>query len=308
METAFGVLLVFCTAYLLRDARWVELVAGVGLVALLPALLGPVLLHRFDLWPALLVSASLLSLGRGRSRFAGAFLGLAVAAKAYAAAVVLPALSAVDREEGRLPAWKAGAAALVAGLLVTVPLALVAPGGVASSIQRQADRPLQIESVGASLLLVAGAPTVEFASGSWSLTGPDADAVGTASTAVGLAALVAVWIASWRWRRRLGSPALAYAVCVALVLVFAKVASPQFLVWLVPLVAVVRSRAGLVSCGLVALACVLTQLVYPARYEELVAHEGLPVALLVARNALLVLTAAVLVLALARRLQRQGVS
>jgi hypothetical protein len=51
-------------------------------------------------------------------------------------------------------------------------------------------------------------------------------------------------------------------------------------------------------------ACLLTQLVYPARYEELVAKEAVPVSLLALRNGLLVAIAAVLALALVSSLRR----
>jgi hypothetical protein len=48
-----------------------------------------------------------------------------------------------------------------------------------------------------------------------------------------------------------------------------KVLSPQFLIWLVPLVPLVRGRRGLVASGLLALAMALTQLWFPYRYWDL---------------------------------------
>jgi hypothetical protein len=48
-----------------------------------------------------------------------------------------------------------------------------------------------------------------------------------------------------------------------------KVLSPQFLIWLIPLVPLVRGRRGLVASGLLALALVLTQLWFPSRYWKL---------------------------------------
>ena len=168
-------------------------------------------------------------------------------------------------------------------------------------MQRQFDRPLQIESLGASLLLVAGNPKVELGSGSWNLVGAAPTAIGIVSTIVGLGALAGVWVFVWKHRPAIGDPALACAACVAIVLVTAKVASPQFLVWLAPLVAVVRGRAGLAASVLLAGACVLTQLVYPFRYQELLAGDLPPAVLLAARNVLLIAVAAVLILALVRR-------
>ena len=50
---------------------------------------------------------------------------------------------------------------------------------------------------------------------------------------------------------------------------FGKVLSPQFLIWLVPLVALVRGRRGL-AAGSVLVACmVLTQIWFPYRYWRL---------------------------------------
>lgn len=301
LEVAIGVLLVVATAFLLRGARLSELVVGVGLVALLPALLGAVVLSRFDLWPALLVSLSLLSLERRRSGVAGGLLGLAIATKLYAAVLVPPFLAFIDREGGRHRVRRASAVLVAAVFLVTVPLAVLAPGGVASSLQRQFDRPLQIESFGASLLLVGGDPKVELGSGSWNLVGAAPTAIGVVSTIAGLVALAGVWVFVWKRRPSVGDLALAYAACVAIVLVSAKVASPQFLVWLAPLVAVVRGRAGLAASFLLGGACVLTQLVYPFHYHELLVGALPPALVLVVRNALLVAVAIVLVVALVRR-------
>jgi hypothetical protein len=48
------------------------------------------------------------------------------------------------------------------------------------------------------------------------------------------------------------------------------VLSPQFLVWLVPLVPLVRGRRGMAAGVLLAAALVLTQLWFPYRYWRLV--------------------------------------
>lgn len=306
LEILLGVLLVLCTAHLLRGARTVEVVVGVGVVAALPVLLGSVVVHRFDLFPAVLLSASLVALERGKEELSGALIGLAAAAKAYAGAVLPPFLGKAS-DEGWDVARRSLAFAAGAAALVTLPLAVVAPGGVASSVLRQTGRELQLESVGASLLLALGERPIEFVDGSWSVFGTAAEAVALVSSLAGLVVLVAIWAATLRYRDRLGAPALAYAAAVAVVLVFAKVLSPQYLVWLVPLVALVRGKLGLAACVLSAIACVLTRSVYPPRYEELVAQETLPIGLLLARNVVLLAVAAVLVIGLARRLRAPGV-
>ena len=61
--------------------------------------------------------------------------------------------------------------------------------------------------------------------------------------------------------------------------------SPQFLIWLIPLVALVLGRLGVVACGLFALVLALTHAYFPKRYfDGLLTLDSGPVWLLVARN------------------------
>ena len=89
-EALLGAALILCLAYLLRDAALGELVLRIGLVAATPLLLGPVVFFRFDLWPALLIAASLVALDRSRPRLSGALVGAAFAAKLYAGVIIPP--------------------------------------------------------------------------------------------------------------------------------------------------------------------------------------------------------------------------
>ena len=70
--------------------------------------------------------------------------------------------------------------------------------------------------------------------------------------------------------------------------------SPQFLLWLVPLVALVLRRRTLAVAAALAVALGLTQAVYPGRYDALVSLDPLPITLLAVRNAILVAIAVVL--------------
>ena len=73
---------------------------------------------------------------------------------------------------------------------------------------------------------------------------------------------------------------------------FGKVLSPQYLVWLIPLVPLVRSRSAQV---LFVAALVLTQVEFPARYWQL-AHDLRPsiAVVVLARDLVLVALAALL--------------
>ena len=88
------------------------------------------------------------------------------------------------------------------------------------------------------------------------------------------------------------------AATVAGVLAFAKFISPQYLVWLVPLVPLVAAPFGLAASVLIAAAMVLGQLWF-FHYRELFAVEGI-VWLVVLRDLLLVALYGVLVFSLWR--------
>jgi hypothetical protein len=60
------------------------------------------------------------------------------------------------------------------------------------------------------------------------------------------------------------------AASVCAFIAFGKVFSPQYLVWLLPLVALMRGRRGTVAGASLVLAMVLTQLWFPYRYLDLV--------------------------------------
>lgn len=60
------------------------------------------------------------------------------------------------------------------------------------------------------------------------------------------------------------------AACVCAFIAFGKVLSPQYLVWLLPLVRLVRGLRGVVAGALLVASMLLTQLWFPYRYLDLV--------------------------------------
>ena len=125
------------------------------------------------------------------------------------------------------------------------------------------------------------------------------DALATVQTVLQAGALVAVWLL---FARGPATPPRLVAACAASVVVFVafgKVLSPQFLIWLVPVVALLAGRAGLAVGALLGAALVTTHLWFPTRYWDLVDLE--PVGwLALVRNVLLVALAVVLGFATAR--------
>jgi hypothetical protein len=268
LMAALGVACVLLVAAV-ASAPWAPL-----FVAAAPLALGSVMLTRFDLWPAALTVAALALLVGGRFRLGFGALGLATAAKLYPALLVPIAFAHVWRLRGRREALICAGAFLAVVAAVVLPFAVLSPGGVWDSFWRQAGRPLQIESLGAGLLLVSHhlfglELTMESSHGSQNLVGTGADVLSVASTLVQAAVLVAIWLWYARGPAERGRLLAASTAVVCAFVAFGKVLSPQFLIWLIPLVPLVGGRRGLAACGLLAAALVLTQLWFPFRYWEL---------------------------------------
>jgi hypothetical protein len=103
--------------------------------------------------------------------------------------------------------------------------------------------------------------------------------------------------------------ATAAAAAVTVLLAFGKVLSPQYLIWLLPLVVVVEPRVRRLAVGLLVAACALTQSWYPRRAYELAVHFHQPESwLLLARDLVLVALALVLMVSLAGRSERSRVT
>jgi uncharacterized membrane protein len=275
---------------------------GVGLLALSPVALGPISLNTYDAWPALLSVLALWLLLRGRELPAFAVLGLAVSAKVYPLVLVPLAAWFVWRRAGpRRTALAVGVLAVVAAAVVA-PFAAYAPHGVFESFRSQATRGLQVESLGASVLLVLdrlGLYNAEVVRTTGvagrNLTGGAADAVALALLVLEVLAVASVWALYARARDARERLPLAFAAAVAGFLAFTKVFSPQYLVWLLPLV-VAGGGAGAVA--LAAVAVVLAQ-VWFFHYGALFRLEW-PVWPLLVRDLVMVALYAVLVAELAR--------
>jgi Glycosyltransferase family 87 len=253
----------------LTSSLWAPVFVGAA-----PLLLGSVYLSRFDLWPVALTLVALAVLLAGSVRLGLGMLGLATAAKLYPAVLAPIAVAHVWRTRGRREALIAAGVFLGVVAAIVIPFAVISPGGVWDGFWQQASRPLQIESLGSGLLLAAHHVfglelTMESSHGSQNLAGGGADAVAVISTLLQAAALVAVWV--WYARGPATHDRFLVACAAALVafVAFGKVLSPQFLIWLVPLVPLVQGRRGVVASGVLALVLVLTQLWFPYRYWEL---------------------------------------
>jgi hypothetical protein len=259
--------------------------AGLAFVAVSPLLVGADLASRFDLWPTALMMLGLAALLRDRHALGWAGLAAGFAAKLFPA-VLMPIAAVWTYRRGGWPALRRS---LLAALLVVVvifgPFLVLTPGGLWSSLWGQASRPLQIESLGATILMTFAHPIVFHSHGSFNLD--HQGLIGALQTVAQIAALVGVWVGFARGPvegRRLVRFAAA-AVCAFII--FGKVLSPQYLIWLVPLVPLLRGRRGLFATILLLGALIDTQVWFPDRYFPYVYHAHLAWLVLL-RNVMLV--------------------
>jgi glycosyl transferase family 87 len=294
-----GAVALLAMAVVLRVLRRSDLNVWAALcfTAVAPLLLGSVILSRFDLWPAAICVAALAALVSNRLRVGHALLGLGITAKLFPVVFVPLGVAYVWKRAGRREALIC--LALLAGVVgaIFLPFVVLSPGGVWDSLSVQLSRPLQVESLGASLLLVghhvfAFGLAGETSHGSQNVAGSAASVFAVATT------LLQVGVLGWIWasfaRGRGDGEALVRSTAAALCAFVAlgKVLSPQFLIWLIPIVPLVRGRRGLWASALLAAVLVLTQVWFPFRYFRLALHfeAGLSWVLLARDLALVALT------------------
>lgn len=264
------------------------------LLAFSPLLFGGVVLTRFDLVPAALVAGATLLVLVERSRMAAVVLGIAAAVKLYPL-LLLPLLAIWTwRRLGRREALLALALALGILVLAYAPFALVSPDGVAQSLWRQLSRPLQIESLGAGVLVLLHNAfgfelVVDTSHGSQNLSGTAATVMAVALSLVGATAILGLWVAFARSKATNETLVLYSAAVLVAFVAFGKVLSPQFLVWLLFPLALVPGRRGGAAGACLAVAAAATAVWFPWLYFDLTgALDPLVGALVVLRGVALI--------------------
>jgi Glycosyltransferase family 87 len=236
----------------------------------------PLILARFDLVPMLLVLAAVLARDRGRSATWSALLSAGAAVKAFPL-LLYPVLL---RGETRLRR------VIVAGavpLLLCAVAVLVMGDEFGSAISYHTERALQIEAVAASPFEVAHALGASGVSstvghGGFELSSSGADLARWISVVLGAAAYL--WLTVAGWRSEISNLKLATAL-LAVMVTFAPVLSPQFLLWILPVSA---CAYGLGRENLVLLLAVLFTQIALQHYDGVGSLRGDFVWPLAARN------------------------
>jgi len=226
---------------------------------------------RFDLFPAALTLGALILANRGRWAWAYVFIMMGILLKFYPVLLLPPLLIAEQKsynyQWNAWQRWKAFAIGLVvfAGIGL-ISLATSIPGTV-GSLQYFKSRPLEIESFPGALVWLAhyvGYPyQYQYSFVSMNVLSSISDKIGTLSTATLIIGLLVTFWLQWRGKLDVSTTCL---VVMALVLGTSKIVSPQYIIWMIPLVWYVGkpNRRWIVLWGIVMM---LTFFIYPIVYN-----------------------------------------
>ncbi|HVD02947.1 MAG TPA: hypothetical protein VNF75_02235 [Candidatus Dormibacteraeota bacterium] len=277
-----------------------------GLLAVVPLLAaGPVLLTRLDAIQGLMVAAAALSLMDRRRVLAVVLVSLAVLIKETAVLAAVPVglwCLFPDTEHPRPLGRRVGdlSLGLLPALTIFAAFAVWSRGGEIVSALSSVHRGLEVESLAASLAIVFSHlwPVHGYLGhlASWQLSGADVGFLASFTTALGAAAVIA---GSVLFARRQHNPATAIAFSVAAGLCATPVLSPQYILDLLPVLAVAacfefpaRRAAELLLLGLIM--ALLTQAIFPYFFVSLIRMQPLGLALILSRNAMLLVLGALL--------------
>ena len=223
---AVAMMAVLATARMAGRRPW-----DAAMVALAPGIIlaGTI---NWDLWAAALLAVGMWLFARRRLASAGVMIGLATAAGPYAL-LVLGAMFLLAVRTGRFrPLLRTAGAAGITWLAINLPFAAANPAGWSYFFRFNAERDAGYGSPWFAYNLVAGRLR-------WAELSPAAvDLLAPGLFALACAGIAVVALTAPR-RPRLAQ--LAFLIVAALILTN-KVYSPQYVVWLIPLLALARPR------------------------------------------------------------------
>lgn len=258
-------------------------------------------LARFDLVPAAITLAAVICAVQKRWNWAYMFLALATLVKFYPAILLIPFFIALQLQAGPGPRWYAWQRWSPVALFVLICAAgmgislLLSAEGTLGQLTYFKDRPVQVESLDASFMwiwsLLAHSPlSYTYTFGSLNIANHT-----KLMSLLGLAGniLLAVGLLYTFWLQLRGKIDLVTASLLSLlvVIVTGKVFSPQYLIWVAPLVAYIGGKdyKWVLSWSVIG---ILTTIVFPyiylGRSIEQVPYQPLFFPMVTARNILLI--------------------
>jgi hypothetical protein len=273
-------------------------VSYVAIYSALAVIIATMMGWVYDSFPALLATIGFTGAVRKRPAIAGVFLGLGVVAKIYPV-FLLALFAAYYLALGdRRAFFRLVAASCAAMALVMVPFRLLAPEQWLSFLTYHRDRGFEIGSTVAAALWLGKlfgvtSVTTEHNYGAEHVVSPIADALlpwATPFLFLAMAGILLAYLVRFRKekenRRAVSFNSLGSATMVVLLvfLITNKVFSPQYIVWVIPLVPFLPGRAIALSFAIAG----LTTYVYAFHWFDLLDGRAVPTLALNLRNVLVI--------------------
>lgn len=315
---SWGILAILAVAAW-RQARSLPVVASVlAAYTFFLLALGIIIKARFDLVVALIMLAALVCFLANRHFAAWTLLGVGIMTK-MVPLLLAPLFLIIHLRRRQWPAlWMGPLVMLLTAAIIAVPFLMASPSGLADSFLYHVERPLQMESSWSSALMLLHMATgyplrLDDEYGSHNIYSAASDNLSLISGPVALMMLAGAYFVFWRRcqkgddRRGPDIWLIRFAAAAIAIFIFSgKVFSPQFLIWLMPLIPLVRGRDWPFLNGLFAAVLLLTQWEFPYHYWDLYMLKPTMIVETATRNLLVGLLALILVLGPVWRKNRGG--
>ncbi len=288
-----GLLVIYAIANRLEKSPWQMLSAyTLGVLAL-----GPITGQQYDIFPAIMSLLAVHLFWSGKHKTAWALLALGTLTKIYPAALAPVFLLYYLQKHQYQPIRSGMITFAVVSLAVLLPFLITDPASLGSLYSYHGHRGIQIESTYSSLLLLGNQwGWVEvgtgFSFGSFNLVGPVADTLAKISVLLLPLSLAAIYWFIYRRMKAASNPlheiASYFLLVVAVVIATSKVLSPQYLIWLCPLVPLFSGRFRYALWAVFIAIGALTYYIFPLHYQELIDLKSGAIAALLARNLLVI--------------------
>ncbi len=256
-----------------------------------------ILLERFDLAPAVLVLLAIVLFAARKYPLSWLVLGLSISMKLYPL-VLVPLFLLFTWKQRTVRQFALDAGALISAIIL--PALIVVRGNLlalATFFHYHLERGLEIESLYASLLLVAhlfGYPVSRvFQFGSEEVVSSLSPLFTLLSTPLIGLTLIAIYTIAWRnlhsvtdVRARFASLVRLSTAAILAFMLVGKVLSPQYLLWLYPLVALLTDWQ-VTAWAMFGVALLLSRWLYPVHWDDLRSFQPNAIGVLAFRNFLL---------------------
>lgn len=270
---------------------------------------GPIVGEQFDIFPAVLTLLSIYFFWLGKSKTSWLLLALGTMLKIFPIVIAPIFLLLYLRNHQINQIWKGLVTFGLTCLIILSPFLFISPASLCNLLNYHAARGIQLESLYSSLLLIGNkmgitAVKLDFSAGSWNVVGQGSQFMANLSTYLIIAGLLVVY--GFIYSRikpgksqfsRIGAYSL---LAVLVLLIFSKVLSPQYLIWLIPLVPLLFVRWRNVILVVFILIGILTYYIFPLRYDALMSMDTGVIIVLLVRNLLLILMAFLIGISLSR--------